>query len=301
MLERRELLIGSLVTTAVLATPACAAPAKRRPDMAARIRTLEVGEARLGVCIFDTATGDYTGNRPDEHFAMCSTFKLLIAAICLREADAGRLDLGERIPFTKTDLVSNSPVTTDQLGAGGMTIGALAEATQKTSDNAAANLLIKRLGGPAAVTAHFRAMGDKETRVDRYEPAMNFVLSADLRDTTTPHAMAGLVARLTTGKLLSPAAQQTLIQWMVDTKTGLRRIRAGLPPEWRAGDKTGTGWGKATTNKYNDIAIFFPPERPPIIAAAFFDTADQNEEAEDRYLAVLADVGRIAADWARSG
>lgn len=298
MFTRREFLITSAATTVPLASPSRAIAAARRFDAAARLQALEVGHARLGVCLLDTASGEFSGNRLDEHFAMCSTFKLALVAACLREADRGRLDPDEILTYSEADLLSWAPVTRKNLARGGMSIAALAQAAQELSDGAAANLLVKRLGGPAAVTAKFRDMGDTVTRLDRYEPDLGLVLSADLRDTTSPLAMAQLVRRITTGDLLQCDSRDRLLRWMENTKTGPMRLRAGLPAEWRSGNKTGTGRTEGTTNKCNDIAITFPPGRSPIIIAAYFDSGEYTEQTEDRHQAVLAEVGRIAAEWA---
>jgi beta-lactamase class A len=299
MVERRDFLMASVAATALLASrPAGAAPATRRFDAAARLRSLEVGQARLGVCLLDPATGEASGNRMDERFAMCSTFKLALAAACLREADQGRLDLAQVLTYSEADLLPWAPVTRKHLASGGMSIGALAQAAQELSDGVAANLLVKRLGGPAAVTAKFRDMGDPVTRLDRYEPDLGLVLSADHRDTTSPLAMAQLVGRITTVDLLHPASRERLLLWMQNTNTGPNRLRAGLPPEWRTGNKTGTGRAEGTTNKCNDVAITFPPNRGPIIIAAYFDSGEYSERIEARHEAVLAEVGRIAAEWA---
>ena len=183
MLRRREFLTP-MAAAALLASPTGAAPPARRFDAAARLRSLEVGPARLGVCFLDTATGEVSGNRMEEHFAMCSTFKLALVAACLREADQGRLDLAQILTYSEADLLPWAPVTRKNVASGGMSIAALAQAAQELSDGVAANLLVKRLGGPAAVTAKFREMGDTVTRLDRYEPDLGLVLSADLRDTT---------------------------------------------------------------------------------------------------------------------
>lgn len=298
MFTRRDFLITSAVTTAPLASPPRARAAARRVDAAARLRALEVGYARLGVCFLDAASGETSGNRLDEHFAMCSTFKLALVAACLRESDRGRLDLDEILTYSKADLLSWAPVTRENLAHGGMSIAALAQAAQERSDGVAANLLIRRLGGPAAVTAKFREMGDTVTRLDRYEPDLGLVLSADLRDTTSPLAMAQLVRRITTGDLLQRGSRERLLRWMENTNTGSMRLRAGLPAAWRSGNKTGTGRTEGTTNKCNDIAITFPPRRDPIVIAGYFDSGEYTGQTEDRHQAVLAEVGRIAAEWA---
>jgi len=297
MLKRREFLMAPIAAAALQASPTGAAPAMRRFD-ASRLQSLETGQARLGVCFLDTSTGEVSGNRLEEHFAMCSTFKLPLVAACLREADRGRLDLAQVLAYTEADLLPWAPATRKHLASGGMSIGALAQAAQQLSDGAAANLLVKRLGGPAAVTARYRDMGDKVTRLDRYEPDLGLVLSADLRDTTSPLAMAQLVGRITTGDLLRPESQARLLEWMRATDTGPNRLRAGLPAEWRTGNKTGTGRAEGTTNKCNDVAITFPPGRPPIVIAAYFDSGEFTAQVERRHEAVLAEVGRIAAQWA---
>jgi beta-lactamase class A len=276
-----------------------ATPAPSRPfDAVQRLRALETGAARLGVCLLDTATGEVTGNRLHEHFALCSTFKLALVAACLREADLGRLDFAERIPISRRDLLPWAPVTREHVDAGGARIEELARAAQELSDGTAANLLVRRLGGPDAVTARWREMGDTVTRLDRYEPDLGLVLSGDLRDTTTPWAMAQLTSRITTTSMLSTGSRQRLLGWMKNTRTGSRRLRAGLPADWPSGNKTGTGRAEGTTNKCNDVAVTFPPGRAAMVVAAYFDSGEYTPRVEARHEAVLAKVGQIAAQWA---
>ena len=303
MPNRREFLsaLPGLATLHTLAPPVFTARrVSRRFDAAARLRALEVGSARLGVCLLDVMTGEMAGVRLNERFAMCSTFKLPLVAALLREADQGRLDLAEVLPYSKTDLLPWAPVTVRNLHRGGLPIVELAQAAQELSDGVAANLLVRRLGGPAAVTAKFREMGDPVSRLDRYEPDLGLVLSAALRDTTTPLAMARLVRRIAAGSLLRPSSRQLLRQWMEQTSTGPRRLRAGLPPAWRTGNKTGTGRAEGTTNKCNDVAITTPPGRSPLIIAAYYDSGEYTAQVEARHEAVLAEVGKIAAEWAVS-
>lgn len=291
---------AAAVTAAAGALPALASAPSRRLDIAERLAALETGQARLGACFLDTVTGEVTGRRLNEHFAMCSTFKLPMVAACLREADHGRLDLAEVLPYSEADLLEWAPVTRKHVAKAGLSIAVLAQAAQELSDGAAANLLVRRLGGPAAVTARFREMGDTVSRLDRYEPELGLVLSGDLRDTTSPFAMAQLVRRITTGDLLRPASRQRLLEWMQNTSTGTRRLRAGLPAAWRSGNKTGTGRAEGTTNKCNDVAITFPPGRSAVIVAVYFDSGEYTRQVEARHEAVVAQVGRIAAEWAMS-
>lgn len=292
--SRRTVLAAS---AALAVVPAAAKPMIDLDKRALRALEDKSG-GRLGVCAIDTATGRILSHRGDERFAMCSTFKLPLAAAILRAADRGTAKLDTFVPYGKDDMVFYAPVTEKNLDKGGMTVGALAEAAQKTSDNVAANLLLKQIGGPAGFTQFFRDIGDEVTRLDRYEPEMNAGgVEGDERDTTTPAAMAATVRKLMTGDVLTKGPRDMLRAWMIDTQTGLKRLRAGFPAEWTAGDKTGTGLdGK--TGKYNDVAIAWPKDRAPLVVAAYFNVAQTSDAIEDRYQAVLADVGRIVAAWA---
>jgi len=289
-ITRRTLLTVAAATTI--------APTARATSIIHPLPALEHWSGgRLGVCILDSATGRRLEHRTDERFAMCSTFKLPLAAAILREADRGKLSLDATIPVSKADLVMHAPVVEANLAKGSMTIRALAEAAQKQSDNAAANLLLKQIGGPAGFTQFFRDLDDQTTRSDRLEPEMNRWKPGDDRDTTTPTAMAATIGKILTGDVLAPASRELLIQWMIDTKTGAKRIRAGLPQDWRAGDKTGTGYDDVC-GKVNDIAIAWPPGKAPLIITAYYNTAGPADDVSDKDQAVLADVGRIAAKWA---
>lgn len=254
---------------------------------------------RLGVALLDTANGHIVGHRLDERFGMCSTFKLPLAAAILREVDRGRLRGDQWVPFGKADMIAHAPVTEQHLAQGGMTVLALAEAAQTTSDNVAANCLLKLLGGPSAFTAILRAAGDPTTRLDRFEPQMNRVIGQDLRDTTSPAAMARTTAKLLTSDWLTPASRDRLIGWMAATTTGSLRLRAGLPAHWRSGDKTGTGMAPGMPDRYNDIAITWPPGKAPLVITAFFETRQPHTRMRDQDQAVLAQVGRIAAAWSQ--
>ena len=175
-----------------------------------------------------------------------------------------------------------------------MTLAELCEAAITLSDNTAGNLLLASFGGPAGLTAFVRALGDEMTRLDRIEPELNEATPGDPRDTTTPAAMLENLRRLVLGDALSGASREQLTAWLVANKTGGKRLRAGLPPEWRVGDKTGGGGNGAT----NDIAVAWPPGRPPIIVSAYFGESSASLDARN---AVLASIGRIAAEGTHQG
>ena len=257
---------------------------------------------RLGVAVLDTADGSVYGHRLDERFALCSTFKLVLAAMVLERAAHGGRALDERLRIEPGDLLSHAPVAraaVEAAAARGSAVGEaslaeLAEAVQTKSDSTAANLLLRDLGGFAPFHAFCRAHGDAVTRLDRFEPEMNDVRPGDARDTTTPRAYAQLVARLFGGGL-APASRQTLRQWMFATATGAERVRKGLPPHWPAGDKTGTGGGGDVTVKCNDVVWIEPPGRAPLVVAVYYDSGVVADWPSDADQDVLAEVGRLVA------
>ena len=297
-LNRRDILLGAAGASILsLTSVGCATQVEGEQSYDA-IEALEarVG-GRLGVCVLNTGNDQLIGNRLDERFGMCSTFKALLAALILREIELGTLKADQFVPYKEKDMVSYAPVTKANLAAGGMTVEALAQATQTTSDNVAANLLLELIGGPGGFTKRLREAGDGITRLDRYETEMNLVPAGEVRDTTTPRAMAASLRHFLLGDGLSDVSQQRLIGWMRDTRTGLRRLRAGLPPDWIAGDKTGSGIAPVMVNKYNDVAIAWPPARSPVIITCYYDAPAAYDSIRREDEAVIAEVGRLAAEW----
>lgn len=286
MIDRRALLLGTLALGA-----GCAGHPQEARRARADFRGLQAmlgAGGRLGVAALDTGTGRWLRHDENGRYAMASTFKLPLAAAILAEAEAGRLALDREIAFTRADLVPYAPVVEANLERGRLPVERLCAAIVEVSDNAAANLLLARVGGPAGLTRFCRANGDAVTRLDRTEPELNANLPGDPRDTTSPAAMAALMRTLLLGDALRPASRARLIGWMQGATTGLQRLRAGLPPSWRAGDKTGNGANGAA----NDLAVAFPPGRAPILIASYTSGGTAERPARD---AIHASVARAAA------
>ena len=287
LISRRSVLSSALAIVVLHVTKAGAEPAPI--DLNARLAEIEAAaQGRLGVAILDTKTGELFGQREFERFPLCSTFKVLAAALVLQRVDSGEEKLDRRVVFSANDVIEHSPVTKDRAGAEGMTVAEICAAAITQSDNTAGNLVLASFGGPEALTQWLRTLGDAATRLDRTEPALNEVPSGDPRDGTTPRAMAYTLQRILLGNVLSKPSENLLIGWLTANTTGSARLRAGLPADWRVGDKTGTGARGAT----NDVAIVWPPDHPPIVIAVYL--ADTEAPLDVRN-AALADVGRAAA------
>lgn len=294
---RRLAMAGSLVALAGACVPIDPSPKGR---LAARLRILEAASGgTLGVALLNTASGEMIGHSRTLRFGHCSSFKLSLAAMVLWRDQKGTDSADRVVRWSEAELLPVSPFTTERL-AQGASLRELAEATQKTSDNTAANVLLRELGGPAALTWFWRMLGDGESRLDRIEPELNQVPVGELRDSTTSEAMCRTVAALCFGDVLGPAAQAELRQWLVGTQTGLRRVRAGLPAGWQAGDKTGTSLWPGMGSLYVDIGFAQPPDRAPLAFAAYFRAGAAHEAMDPAAEAVLAEVGRVLAAFAES-
>ena len=267
--------------------------ASTRPtQITAALQHLEAqAQGRLGVHMVDTASGQEYGYRSDERFMMLSSFKLLASALVLARADRGEESLERRIRFRKQDLVPWSPVTEAHADGEGLTLAQLCHATITTSDNTAGNLILASYGGPQALTAFARKLGDTVTRLDRNEPELNVRTGAEPLDTTSPRAMAKTLQTLLMGNALSPASRQQLLRWLLANTTGGKRLKAGLPAGWTIGDKTGTN-----TTDTNDIGILLPPQGAPILVTAYLADSTASSPRKE---ATMAEVGLLAASIRR--
>ena len=295
-MDRRKLgrIVAALATAAVPGAWPRAAGAAPRADAPAQKnlgqlradpwRAIEgaVG-GRLGVAVLDTAGGAPAGHRLDERFPMCSTFKVLAAALALARVDAGQERLDRRVAVAPADLLEWAPVARLHVGAG-MSVAELCEAAVTVSDNTAANLLLAALGGPAGVTAFVRGIGDATTRLDRDEPSLNEARPGDPRDTSTPRAMAATLRTLALGSALSEAGRARWLQWMTASTTGAKRLRAGVPAGWRVADKTGTGRLGTT----NDVGLLWPPGRAPLVVVSYLTECPAPSDAREAALAAVA-------------
>ncbi len=279
-----------LIALLVVLTGLKAAEPAAEKTIAARLAAIEtrVG-GRLGVAAIESSSGRKIEHHAQERFPLCSTFKFLAAAAVLHRVNENQDQLTRVVPYTEADLLEHAPVTREHVKDGGMTLSRLAAAAIIRSDNTAGNLLLRTIGGPAGLTRYARTLGDKKTRLDRIEPDLNSALPGDERDTTTPAAMLGNMRALLIANALSDVSRALLDSWLAANQTGGDLIRAGVPNDWKVGDKTGRGGNGAI----NDIAILRPPGREPILLAIYLVGSTASAEVRQ---AAIADVARLVAE-----
>ncbi|MFJ4223771.1 class A beta-lactamase [Microbacterium sp. NPDC089695] len=300
-LDIRRSLTAAVAATALLALTACApaapaasptpasetASATPAPSLSAAFEARFVAlqeqfDRTLGVYAIDTGSGATIEFRADERFGFASTMKALSSGFVL--ANTTDAELSAPVEITADDVVDYSPVVEQHIG-GSMTLLELADAAVRISDNAASNLLVRHLGGPEALEALLRDIGDTTTQVDRIEPELNDVSPGDDRDTSTPRALATSLADLALGDALTPDRAAILVDLLTRNTTGDALVRAGAPDGWTIGDKTGS----AAFGTRNDIAIAWPPDGGAPILIAILSTSDDAEaETVDELIAEAA-------------
>jgi beta-lactamase class A len=269
-----------------------AARAEPLPGLAALERR---AGGRLGLFAIDTATGRTLSHRADERFATASTFKILLAACVAHGVDAGRWRWQDEVALNKSERVAHAPAFDRLLPRGRATLAELVQGIVVESDNPCANVLLRHCcGTPAGLTAWLRGQGDEVTRLDRWELELNENAPGDPRDTSTPRAFARTLQHLLLGDGLARPSQARLWADLQASRTGLKRLRAGVPgADWRVLDKTGTG----NRGAVNDVALVFAPQgRAPWVVTAF---QSGSGASTDELSAVLADAMRqLVKAWA---
>jgi beta-lactamase class A len=334
-LGRRDLLTGG----ASLALAACGQDkpltASRTPrlDMQRLDKEIAALAARaapgvLGFGLENLESGEFWVRLGDRTFPMQSVFKLPLGAAVLSEVDAGRLNLAETLTLTdKTLSPSWSPIADAWPGRTTYTALELLTAAVSDSDNTAADLLMRRIGGPGAVSGWLQSKKIEEIRVDRYErelqpnvygmvsfraawrgeAAFNAAMAtvpparrhaamlaymADPRDSSTPRGMLGFLRKFDESELLSPASTRRLLTLMLASPRGADRIKAGLPNGASFAHKVGTsGTDQGLNAAYNDVGIFTLADRRSYAIAAFLTGSTAPESAR---AALFADLGRVA-------
>ena len=280
----------------------------------------------LGVGLMNLESGETWDFNGERRFPMQSVFKAPLGAAVLAEVDAGRLKLDDTITLAEEDLSPPlSPIANAYPARRDYTVRELLTAATGISDNTAADVLMKKIGGPGAVTAWLVGKKVEEIRVDRYErqlqpdsigmasfrpawkgsqaymAALNNVppgarraavaiYLSDPQDTATPRGALNFLDKLEDGELLSPASRKLLLQIMTDTTTGPDRLKAGFPAGASLAHKTGTArTDQGMTPAVNDIGIVTLADGRRYAVAVFLSGATL--DAADREK-ILADVAR---------
>ncbi len=244
---------------------------------------------RLGLAAMDVASGRRVTWRGQERFPFCSTFKAFLAAATLQRIQHNDEELDRLVRITEADMIPHAPVTGPAVGRS-LTIRQLMQATVEVSDNPAANILIREMGGIAVWRHWWPTFGDTTTLISRLEPDLNTALPNDPRDTCLPEQTLANLRLMAFGDRLTPEHDRLLEGWLLASPTGPNRLKAAAPEGWSVAHKTGTGANGAA----NDIGVMTPVSGSPVVMAVYFVGA--TEATEDQRDAVIADGARRALE-----
>ncbi|WAC59307.1 class A beta-lactamase [Brevundimonas sp. SL130] len=286
--DRRALIAGGLSLAATACAPRTPAesPAEQEADIF--LSDLEARHGgRLGLAALDVGGGRRVLWRAQERFPFCSTFKAFLAAATLERVQRDEEQLDRPVRITAADLIPHAPTTEKAVGRT-LTIRELMQAAVELSDNPAANILIREMGGIAVWRSWWPTFGDTTTVISRLEPDLNTALPNDPRDTCLPEQTLANIREMAFSDRLTPENDALLNGWLTATTTGPNRIKAGVPEGWTVAHKTGTG----ANGTANDVAMLTPLSGAPVIVAAYFSGA--TEATDDQRDAVIAEATRRA-------
>lgn len=303
------------------AAGAAASPAARAAAEAEIARIAGSEDGKVGVKAVNLKTGDTLAFNAGDTFPMASVYKVAVAGAILAKVDAGSISLTQLVSVDPALLLSSEGIA-EVFPYPGLSVSVrnLLESMLTRSDNTASNVLTRLAGGPAAVTAWVRSVGVTGIRVDgdtlelnerfhhvkappgvtlndfleadpSYEahdlvPDAQF--DADVRDTSTPDAMAELLTKISQGHALRPASTSLLIGIMGRCTTGAKRIRAMLPPKTLVAEKTGTIGGTI-----NDVGYVTLPGGGGTVVVAIFGKSSTSDQRE----VVVAQIARSVYDY----
>ncbi|WP_082515001.1 class A beta-lactamase [Yonghaparkia sp. Root332] len=261
------------------------APLESSGRVAAELAALETEYgATIGVLARDTSSGASIAFGQDRRFGFASTMKAPLAGVFLDRVEGAARDEVVRWSAAQVEEAGYAPVTAERIDEG-LTLAELAEAAVRQSDNLAFNLVLERLGGPAALDAALAELGDETTEVVNLEPALNTIEPGSTDDTTTAAALAGTLEALLLGPTLDADDRTLLLDWMSGNATGDTLIRAGAPEGWVVADKSG-GAGAIR----NDVALVTRPDGAPIVIAVLTQRDDPEAERDDSLVARAAEI-----------
>nr|WP_260682005.1 class A beta-lactamase [Alkalicoccobacillus porphyridii] len=235
-------------------------------------------DARLGIYAFEAGGETAVAYQEDERFAYASTHKALAVGVLLQQKTMEELE--KRITYTEEDLVTYSPITEQHIDTG-LTLKEISDASIRYSDNSAANFIFDEIGGPEGFAQSLREIGDDVTQPERIETELNDVKPGETRDTSTAKALAESLYTFSVGDGLEEEKRELLNDWLIRNTTGDHLIRAGVPEEWKVGDKTGS----AAYGTRNDIGVIWPPDSEPIIIAVLSSRDQEEADTDDELIA----------------
>jgi beta-lactamase class A len=252
--------------------------------------------ASVGIAVVHVESGRRASLQGSTLLPLYSVFKLPLAITVLREVEANRVKLDQKVHVTPEETVPGTPENTSLWTTPvDRTVAELIELSISRSDNTSTEKLLELIGGPQHVTDQMRTLGFQN--IDIHSSVMDFVKKRQNQNTGSAEDLANLLTQLQQGKILQPAHNKLLIGYMQRATTGLKRLRGGLPSGTMVADKTGSGERNPQTNvpkATNDVGIITLPNGRGNLAMAVLVSESSLPDVDQEKL--IAELARAAYD-----
>ena len=242
----------------------------------------------VGVAVIHVESGNEAAFQAERQLPLYSVFKLPLAVAVLREVEAGRLRLDQKVRVTPEEIVPGWQGNTDLWREPAeRTITELLEFSIARSDNTSSDKLLSLVGGPEAVNRLMQSLGLSGITIR--STVREYVTQKGKNNTGAARDLARLLTLLQKGELLGTPQTALLLGMMERATTGARRLRGSLPAGTKVADKTGTG-----ENATNDVGLItLPGGRGHLATAVLISNSKLTSEEQERLIAELA---RVAYD-----
>ncbi|MCK9211090.1 MAG: class A beta-lactamase, subclass A2 [Ignavibacteriaceae bacterium] len=260
---------------------------------------IEVAKGNVGVAIISLGNNDTLTINGDSKFPMQSVYKFPLALAVLDKVDKGILSLDQKIFVKKEELLPNtwSPLREKYPeGNVNITLDELLTYTVSVSDNNGCDILFRLLGGPKIVNGYIHNLGITNIAVAATEEEMHKDGKVQFSNWCTPYAMGQLLSLFYHNKILSTKNGKYLMQIMVKTSTGTKRIKGLLPTGTIVAHKTGSSGSNeaGVIGALNDVGIVTLPNGNHFVIVVFISNSTAEEAVCEN---VIAKVTKAVWDW----
>lgn len=250
-------------------------------------------KGKVGVTAVALDSGETLASlNPHEHFPMQSVYKLPISMAVMKQVDAGKLKLADKIQVLKSEMVgrrAHSPIRDRHPNGTSVTLEDLLRYAIAESDGTASDVLMRLVGGPSGVQAYLTELGIKDMIVLDTEQTFSQNNTAQYRNWATPEASVALLRALHERRGMSESSQVVLLKFMTESKPGKKRLKGLLPAGTAVAHKTGTsGTDKGVTAATNDIGIITLPNGKRVAIAVFVADSPADEATREGVIAKIA-------------
>lgn len=253
----------------------------------------QAAKGTVGVSALVLETGEMAGYNNNQRFPMQSVYKFPIGMAVLQQVDEGKFKLQQNIRVLPSDYIpkpGHSPLR-DEHPAGNVdvSVAELLRYNVAESDGSACDVLLRIIGGTPVADKYVHGLGIKDMRIALTEQVQVPNEPMQYQNWSTPDAMTALFKKFYTGHVLSDSSYSFLLDLLVNSGPGARRLKAQLPKGTVVAHKTGTsGTQEGLTRATNDAGIITLPNGHHLIITVFIKDSYADQETREKTIANIA-------------